>query len=103
MAGRFYVHQGMCEGYGRCVDAAPNNFTREHSYKARVRRQASNDDEKAQCIKAMGDCPLDAIFDNGGLRWTLSPGLDATPEGWQLQTFFPEQICRAHNWQEDSK
>lgn len=65
--GKYYVDCDTCLDHELCVEAAPNNFKmdREMWAVAYVFKQPSNSEEEAQCRKAMEECPVEAIHDNG--------------------------------------
>ncbi len=62
--GKFYVDQ-ECILCSVCTDAAPNNFRmsddEDHDI---VYKQPEDDEEVAQCIEAMENCPVEAIGDD---------------------------------------
>lgn len=63
--GHFYV-DSTCIDCDVCRDAAPENFTRsfKHAY-SYVSKQPENETQGAACQKALEDCPVDAIGNDG--------------------------------------
>ena len=63
--GRYYVDD-QCIDCDGCRQTAPNNFMRDeecgHSY---VFRQPQTAEEEAQCARAMRECPVEVIGDDG--------------------------------------
>ena len=65
VAGDFYVDK-ECILCSLCVDVAPENFKEaEDGDHDIVYKQPENDDEKAACMDAMEQCPVDAIGNDG--------------------------------------
>jgi len=65
VAGPFYV-DSQCIDCDLCRQTAPANFERneEEGY-SYVFRQPETEDERALCIEAMEECPVEAIGDDG--------------------------------------
>ena len=67
VAGRFYVDD-QCIDCDLCRQTAPTNFTRDeergHSF---VFKQPQTPQEESACMEAMGNCPVEAIGDDGML------------------------------------
>ena len=63
--GRFYV-DSQCIDCDLCRQTAPSNFDRtaEDGY-SYVSKQPAGDDELAQCMEALDECPVEAIGDDG--------------------------------------
>ena len=65
VAGEFYVDK-ECILCSLCVDVAPENFREaddgDHDV---VYKQPENDEERAACMDAMEQCPVDAIGNDG--------------------------------------
>ncbi len=63
--GEFYVDPN-CIDCDVCRDSAPDNFTRNdasgYSY---VYKQPETEAEREECLRAIGECPVEAIGDNG--------------------------------------
>jgi len=63
--GRFYVDD-QCIDCDLCRQTAPTNFTRDeergHSF---VFNQPQTPEEESACMEAMGNCPVEAIGDDG--------------------------------------
>ena len=59
--GKYYVDE-QCIDCDLCREEAPNNFTRQeeegYSY---VYKQPENEEEEADCQKALDNCPVEAI------------------------------------------
>ncbi len=65
VAGEFYVDK-ECILCSLCVDVAPENFKEaEDGDHDIVYKQPEDDDEKAACMDAMEQCPVDAIGNDG--------------------------------------
>ncbi|MFW6266382.1 MAG: ferredoxin [Halanaerobiales bacterium] len=64
-AGAYFVDKS-CIVCGQCVNMAPKNFSflrgDKHAY---VCKQPSNKMEKKKCEKAVNECPVQAIGNNG--------------------------------------
>ena len=66
--GKYYVEQDTCLEHVNCVYVAPNNFRMdEKDYGAYVFKQPSTPEEEAQCRRAMEECPVAAIRDDGDI------------------------------------
>ena len=63
--GEFYVDTN-CIDCDVCRDSAPDNFTRndEEGY-SYVYKQPATDAERAECEQALGECPVEAIGNDG--------------------------------------
>ena len=65
VSGKYYVDE-ECIDCDLCREEAPKNFTRQedegYSY---VYKQPENEEEAAECVEAMTNCPVEAIGDNG--------------------------------------
>ena len=63
--GAFYV-DGQCIDCDLCRQTAPENFDRsdEAGYSF-VIRQPETEEEKAQCVEALDECPVEAIGSDG--------------------------------------
>ena len=64
--GRFYVDCETCLDHAVCVEAAPDNFRQDENYSAYVFKQPADASEEARCRRALEDCPVGAIHDDGG-------------------------------------
>ena len=63
--GQFYVDK-ECILCSVCSDAAPNNFRMSDEEDHDICfKQPENDDEYAECLEAMENCPVEAIGDDG--------------------------------------
>ena len=61
----FYVDM-ECILCSVCSDAAPNNFRMSDEEDHDICfKQPENDDEYAECLEAMENCPVEAIGENG--------------------------------------
>ena len=65
VAGAYYVDDS-CIDCDLCRSTAPLNFARsEDAFVSFVSRQPANDEEKRRCDKALAECPVEAIGDDG--------------------------------------
>jgi len=62
--GRYYVTED-CLACEACQDAAPSNFRYGDDGMSHVFKQPTNAEEERQCSKALLECPLQAIRDDG--------------------------------------
>ena len=63
--GRYYVDCDTCLDHECCVDAAPDNFRMDEERVAYVFEQPRTAQEEAQCRRALEECPVAAIHDDG--------------------------------------
>jgi len=64
--GRYYVDCDTCLDHEWCVYVAPNNFRMaEEVGSAYVFKQPTTPEEEAQCKRALDECPVGAIRDDG--------------------------------------
>jgi ferredoxin len=63
--GRYYVDCDTCLDHELCVEAAPNNFRQDEDHVAYVFKQPGTSEEEAQCRRALEECPVAAIHDDG--------------------------------------
>ncbi len=64
-SGPIYVDHS-CIDCDVCRDTAPQHFRRNDEFAySYVHRQPATDDEYELCIRALKDCPVDAIGDDG--------------------------------------
>lgn len=65
VSGQYYVDE-ECIDCDLCREEAPNNFTRQdeegYSY---VFKQPENEEQHADCVTAMENCPVEAIGNDG--------------------------------------
>lgn len=61
--GPYYV-DSECTACGMCANTAPKNFQMGDKY-AFVGKQPENDEEKNKCEEAVGQCPVQAIGNDG--------------------------------------
>jgi len=65
VAGKWYTDK-QCILCSLCMELAPNNFKEaesgDHDF---VYKQPENEEEEAQCIEAMEQCPVEAIGNDG--------------------------------------
>jgi ferredoxin len=64
VAGSFYVHSA-CLDCSACTDIAPSVFKRYGDGYAFVAKQPLGQSEEALAIRAVQECPLDAISSDG--------------------------------------
>ena len=63
--GKFYVDD-ECIDCNLCRELAPENFkANEEGGYSYVYKQPENDEEAEQCDEALGDCPVEAIGNDG--------------------------------------
>ena len=64
--GGYYVDCNTCLDHEWCVYVAPNNFRMdEETWSAYVFKQPTTPEEEAQCRRALDECPVLAIRDDG--------------------------------------
>lgn len=63
--GRYYVLCPWCLDHECCIEAAPNNFRMGEDLSAYVFKQPNTPEEEAQCRRALEECPVEAIRDDG--------------------------------------
>ena len=65
VGGSYYVDDS-CIDCDLCRSTAPLNFERnEDAFVSFVSRQPANDEENRRCDKALAECPVEAIGDDG--------------------------------------
>jgi ferredoxin len=63
--GRFYV-DATCIDCDLCRETAPRNFERnDHERRSFVASQPASPDDEAACLAALGECPVEAIGQDG--------------------------------------
>jgi ferredoxin len=62
--GRYYVTDD-CLACEACQDAAPNNFRYDTNIESYVFKQPGTPEEEEQCRRALSECPMGAIRDDG--------------------------------------
>jgi ferredoxin len=65
--GKYYIDCDTCLDHELCAETAPNNIRmdRELWAVAYVFKQPANPEEEAQCRRALEECPVEAIRDDG--------------------------------------
>ena len=63
--GRYYVLHDVCLDHECCVDDAPHNFRMDENWSAYVFKQPATPEEEEKCRRALADCPVEAIKDDG--------------------------------------
>lgn len=59
---KVYVDRGKCQGYGNCVDAAPDVFEMDESDTAVVLISEPGPEQYEQVRRAARLCPVDAVI-----------------------------------------
>ena len=67
VSGKYYVSP-WCLDHECCVETAPNNFRMGEDRSAYVFKQPATPEEEAQCKRALEECPVDSIRDDGELN-----------------------------------
>ena len=62
--GKYYVTE-YCLACENCQLAAPNNFCYDEQGQTYVFKQPSDFEEEIQCRRALLECPMEAIRDDG--------------------------------------
>jgi ferredoxin len=65
VSGKYYVLCSCCLDHECCVETAPNNFRMGEDLSAYVFNQPASADEEARCRRALDECPVEAIRDDG--------------------------------------
>jgi ferredoxin len=63
--GKYYVDQDVCTFSENCELVAPEHFKMDEEYAVYVVKQPSTPEEEARCRRAMDECPVAAICDDG--------------------------------------
>jgi ferredoxin len=63
--GRYYVACDTCLDHEWCVYVAPDNFRMGEDLVAYVFKQPDTPEQEAQCRRALEECPVAAIRDDG--------------------------------------
>ena len=66
ISGRYYVDQDRCLDHGMCEYRAPDNFRLDvEAYGAYVFKQPETREEETNVKRAMRNCPVQAILNDG--------------------------------------
>jgi ferredoxin len=66
--GRYYVDNDLCLCSDSCILAAPNNFNFKNDipgFGSYVSKQPTTPEEEEACQRAMSECFVDAVRDDG--------------------------------------
>jgi ferredoxin len=66
--GEYYVDQESCTFSGNCIVIAADHFEMDAEYRVRVIKQPITQEEHMRCQRAMQECPVAAIRDDGEIK-----------------------------------